>query len=171
MVISSRASVLVACVAFVLRTAQCQLQNLPGLLKSDACTNSTAGSIVCSVKGTLLLADLGSPLSQPLTLRANPAGGSIELQPTTPLVIAATGSLNLQGVSVSGIAFSTSPPNPALSLAWSGITLQPGAQLTVISSMLALDCPTWNSLHAAVCDYGLAPGDSQVSDLERHAKP
>ena len=163
MVISSNARVLLACAVFVLRTADCDLLKLSDLLKSDACTNSTAGSIFCSVKGTLLLSDLGSTLSQPLTLRANPAGGSIELQPTMPLVIAATGSLTLQGLTVNGIAFSMSPPNPTLSLAWSGITLQPGAQLTVTSSVLALDCPTWNSLHSALCDYGLAPGDSQVS--------
>ena len=85
------------------------------------------------------------------------------LQPATPLVIAPTGSLTLQGVSVNDIVFSTSPLNPALSLAWSGIALQPGAQLTVTSSVLALDCPTWTSLLSAVCDFGHAPGDSQVS--------
>ena len=145
--------------------AHCAFPTLFDLLASEACTttNITAGSIVCVVEGTLLLSGLDSPLSQPLTLRADPSVvGFIVLQPASPLVVARTGSLILQGITVTGIAFSTSPLNPALSLAWSGITLQPGAQLIVTSSVLVLDCPTWTSLLSAVCDYGHAPGDSQV---------
>ena len=144
--------------------AHCAFPTLFNLLESEACTtNITTGSIICVVEGTLLLSGLDSPLSQPLTLRANSgSGGFIVIQPASPLVIARKGSLTLLGVTVNGVAFSQLPLNPALSLAWSGITLQPGAQLTVTSSMLALDCPTWTSLLSAVCDFGQAPGDSQV---------
>ena len=166
MVIPLKARMLLAWAVFVFRTAHCELPKLSDLIKSDACANSTDGSIVCSVSGTLLLSGLDSPLSQPLTLRANPAGGgSIVLHSASPLVIASVGSLTLQGVTVMGIVFSESPLNPALSLAWSGITLQPGAQLTVTSSVLVLDCPTWNSLPSALCEFGQAPRDSsQVSE-------
>ena len=156
--------VLVLCaLVLAFRKAHCALPNLYDLLRSEACTTITTGAIVCSVEGTLLLSGLDSPLSQPLTLRANPTtGGLIVLQPATPLVIASSGSLSFQNVTVTGIAFSESPLNPAISLAWSGISLHPGAQLTVTSSVLSLDCPTWTSLLTAVCDFGHAPGDSKV---------
>ena len=164
MMIAWKARMLFVCALLLaFRRAQSDPPTLSDLLGSEACTTTSTGSIVCGVDGTLLLSGLTSPLSQPLTLRANPAGGSILLQTASPLVIGPNSSLTLQGVSVSGITFSESPLNPALSLAWSGITLQPGAQLTVTSSVLALNCPTWTSLLSAVCDFGHAPGDSQVS--------
>ena len=172
MVVGLPARTFAVCVLlFALRRAACDTPKLSDLLEGDTCiTNSTTGSILCSATGTVLrLSGLHLPLSQSLTLRASPAGSVIVLQPDSPLVIGPTGSLTLQGVSVSGITFSESPLNPALSLAWSGITLQPGAQLTVTSSVLALDCPTWTSLLSAVCDYGLAPGDSQVRPRGRRA--
>ena len=163
MMIAWKARMLFVCALLLaFRRAQSDPPTLSDLLGSEACTTTSTGSIVCGVDGTLLLSGLTSPLSQPLTLRVNPAGGSILLQTASPLVIGPNSSLTLQGMSVTGIAFSDSPLNPALSLAWSGITLQPGAQLTVTSSVLALDCPTWTSLLSAVCDSGHAPGDSQV---------
>ena len=163
MVIGSSGRAFAACVLVLgLRWACCDMQTLSDLLESASCVTNSTGSILCSVEGTVRLTSLDSPLSQSLTLRASPAGGSIVLQPASPLIIAAKGSLILQGVTVTGIVFSESPLNPALSLAWSGITLQPEAQLTVTSSVLALDCPTWTSMLSAVCDSGLAPGDSQV---------
>ena len=160
---------------------------LAGLLDSAACNllrlGPGNGSIVCNVaSGTVvLLSGLPFPLSQQLSLVGSPThppagsvvvsvpvfGGSTPaavLGPASPLVIAPTGSLTLHRVTVHGISFSDSPLKPALSLAWSGITLLPGARLIVTSSVLKLDCPTWTSLHSAICDFGHAPGDSQVRE-------
>jgi hypothetical protein len=88
---------------------------------------------------------------------------TIQILAVPPLNILANSTLTLTNIILSGVSMEMSPPNPAESLGFVGLQMEPGSQLVIVESTISLSsCVEYLTLQQAICLHGLSAGNCKV---------